>query len=503
MATPVARAAYGIAAVAAQDPQRTAIVSGATRMTYADLDARVNRMARLLSAVGVAPGDRVAVLLRNRPEVFIAWNAVARLGAVSVPVGYRLTPPEVHYIVADSGAVAFVHESGFDVTALDGAAALRGVVDVDDAPLDDGPSSPPTEDYLGAAVVPMMYTSGTTGRPKGILRAAPGPSREARPNPLGLFWGFTADDVHLLCGPAYHSAPGIYSQLHLNAGARLVIMPPFDAEECLSLIESERVTTSHMVPANFVRILEADWRRHDLSSVRKILHAAAPCPVPLKRQIMDVFGADTIWEYYGASEGMGTVISPQEWLRKPGSVGRAFPGLSVRILDEDGAETPTGEIGHIYVSTVPGYRFGYHNAPDKTENAWRGDFFTVGDLGWMDEDGYLYIADRRTDLIISGGVNIYPAEVEQALLALPEVVDAAVFGVPDERMGQRVHAVVELRDGVQRRTDEMVSRLRGSLADFKLPRSVECVDRLPREPNGKVLKRRLREDYLARVTASG
>jgi long-chain acyl-CoA synthetase len=308
--------------------------------------------------------------------------------------------------------------------------------------------------------------------------------------------------VHLLCGPAYHTAPGMYAQMHLALGARIVIMEPFDAEHCLSLIETERVTTSHMVPANFVRILEADWRRYDLSSLRKVLHAAAPCPVPLKQQVMEVFGPGVVWEYYGMSEGMGTVISPEEWLRKPGSVGRAFPGLDVKILDEHGTELPTGEIGLIYVSAIPGYRFGYHNASDKTGEAWLGDYFTVGDLGRLDGDGYLFIADRRTDLIISGGVNIYPAEVEQALSALPDVVDAAVFGVPDERMGQRVHAVVELRDGAQHSVDDLLADLRESLAGFKVPRSVEFVDRLPREPNGKVLKRRLRDDYLTRATVS-
>jgi long-chain acyl-CoA synthetase len=494
--------AHGIAAIAAEQPTRPAIVMGPTRMTYGDLDARINRLARRLAGLGVGPGDRVAVMLRNRPEVFVAWNAVARLGAVAVPVGYRLAETEVRYLVDDSGAVAFVHEADFPASPVDGVAALRGVVDVDEVSLDDGPAGPPTDDYLGAAVVPMTYTSGTTGRPKGIERAAPAPARTATPNPVAQFWGFTADDVHLLCGPAYHTAPGMYAQMHLSLGARIVIMEPFDAEHCLSLIETELVTTSHMVPANFVRILEAEWRRHDLSSMRKILHAAAPCPVPLKQQVMDVFRPGVIWEYYGMSEGMGTVISPEEWLRKPGSVGRAFPGLDVTILDDDGTELPTGEIGLIYVSAIPGYRFGYHNAPEKTGEAWRGDYFTVGDLGRLDEDGYLFIADRRIDLIISGGVNVYPAEVEQALAALPDVVDAAVFGVPDERMGQRVHAVVELRDGAQRSVDDLLTELGESLARFKVPRSVELVDRLPREPNGKVLKRRLRDDYLSRTTVS-
>ena len=231
----------------------------------------------------------------------------------------------------------------------------------------------------------------------------------------------------------------------------MVVMARWDAAECLRLIETERVTTAQMVPANFIRILEADWKSYDRSSVRKVLHAAAPCPVPVKRRIIEVFPPDTVWEYYGASEGMASVISPAEWLAKPGSVGRPFPGLTVRIVDEDGAELPPGEVGSIYVSAFAGQRFQYHNAPDKTESAWHGDYFTVGDMGWLDEDGYLFLADRRTDLIISGGVNIYPAEVEAALIEDDEVVDAAVIGLPDERMGQKVHAVVELRPGAAAR----------------------------------------------------
>jgi long-chain acyl-CoA synthetase len=437
-------------------------------------------------------------MLRNRPEVFVAWNAVARLGATAVPVGYRCTPAEVAYLAADSGAVVFVHGANVDASVVDDVDTVRSALDVETIRWDEGPSDPPTEDYLGAPVVPMAYTSGTTGRPKGIARAAPEKKREPTPNPIAGFWGFTADDVHLLCGPAYHTAPGVYAQLHLMLGARVVVMEPFDAGECLELIERERVTTSHMVPANFVRLLDTDWTRHDRSSVRKILHAAAPCPVALKRRMMEVFPPGSVWEYYGASEGMGTVISPEEWLDRPGSVGRAFPGLSLKVVDDAGHDLPAGEVGVIHVSSIPGYKFGYHNAPEKTAEAWHGDYFTVGDLGWLDDDGYLYIADRRTDLIISGGVNIYPAEVEQALAEHPDVVDAAVFGVPDERMGQRVHAVVELRGGATASESDLVESLRGSLAEFKLPRSIEFVAVLPREPNGKIRKARLREDYLGR-----
>ena len=487
----------GIAAIAATEPDRLAIVDGGTRLSYGEFDRRLNRFAHLLADRGVGHGDRVAVLLRNRPEVFIAWNAIGRLGAIPVPVSYRFTEPEIRYIVGDSNSVVFVHGAETSAAVVAGLDDVRSTIDVDAISLDEGPATPPTEDFLGSMVVPMAYTSGTTGRPKGIIRSLPAPAREATPNPIAAYWGFGPDDVHLMCGPAYHTAPGVYSQMHLSLGAAVVVMQPFDAEQCLELIETERVTTSHMVPANFVRILDAQWQRRDLSSVRKILHAAAPCPPAVKRRIFEVFPPNTVWEYYGMSEGLATVISPQEWLAKPGSVGRAFLGLDVKVVGDDGQSLPPGEVGTIRVSAIPGYEFGYHNAPEKTAEAWdAAGYFTVGDLGWLDDDGYLFIADRRTDLVISGGVNIYPAEVEQAIAEHPDVADVAVFGVPDERMGQVVHAVVELRPGRQRSADELVASLRGALADFKLPRSVEFVDILPREPNGKVRKMELREAYL-------
>jgi long-chain acyl-CoA synthetase len=346
----------------------------------------------------------------------------------------------------------------------------------------------------------MNYTSGTTGRPKGIGRTAPPPAREYPPNPLAAFWGFTGTDVHLLCGPAYHTAPGAYAQMSLGEGGSVVVMPRFTAESCLELIERERVTTSHMVPANFIRILEAPWQDYDLTSVKKILHAAAPCPPAVKRRIMEVFPPGTVWEYYGASEGMCTVISPEEWLRKPGSVGRAFPGLEITIRDDDGNALPRGEVGSVYASIMAGMpKFAYHNAPEKTAEAWRGDEFTVRDLGSLDEEGYLFLADRRVDLILRGGVNIYPAEVEHALATNPDVVDSAVFGLPDEQLGQRVHAIIELRPGVDPDPGAVLERLDGQLAPYKFPATIEFIDELPREPNGKVLKRQLRD---ARLDAS-
>jgi len=501
-----ADAPRGLAGVARADPDRVALVFGDRRMTFGELDRAANAMAHAIAPHATRPGDRVAVMMGNSTDGFAVWHGATRLGALVVPISTRLTDSEVAYIVEDCGAAVLVHD-GSDVAER--AAGNAGVASLDvQSPelalsLSSGRAEAPTGEFLGTPVVAMTYTSGTTGRPKGIARPAPAPARETPPSPFATFWGFGPDDVHLMCGPMYHTAPSAYALMSLGEGGTVVVMARWDSAECLRLIESERVTTAQMVPANFIRILEADWKSYDRSSVRKVLHAAAPCPVPVKRRIIEVFPPDTVWEYYGASEGMASVISPEQWLAKPGSVGRPFPGLTVRIVDEAGADLPAGEVGSIYISAFAGQRFRYHNAPDKTESAWHGDYFTVGDMGWLDEDGYLFLADRRTDLIISGGVNVYPAEVEAALIDDDDVVDAAVIGLPDERMGQKVHAVVELRPDAARDADALTARLAGRLADFKLPRTIEFVDELPREPNGKVLKTKLREERMQPAPAGG
>ena len=315
---------------------------------------------------------------------------------------------------------------------------------------------------------------------------------------FAALWGFGPDDVHLVVGPLYHTAPGGYGAMHLHAGATVVVLERFDAADALATIARRRVTSSHMVPVNFVRILalpEEERRRHDLSSLRKVLHAAAPCPEDVKRRMLEILPPGSLWEYYGATEGPGTIISPEEWLRKPGSVGRAFPGVEIEILDEEGKQLPAGEVGLIYVSTIPGRGFRYHKAPEKTAAAYRGSSFTVGDMGYLDEDGYLFICDRKADMVISGGVNIYPREIEEVLYRHPEVIDAAVFGVPDPQWGESLRAVVELRPGARANEADLGEFCRAALADYKCPRSFELVAELPRDPNGKVLKRKLRDAH--------
>ena len=502
--------AYGLAANAAERPEHPALVCGVQRLTYGGLDALANRTANALAARGLAAGGRVALLLPNGVEFFAVTNAAAKLGALAVPINYRWRRDELGYVLADSGATVLVVDAAFlaevePALATAGWPGREGVLVIGDAPawpsfataIAAAAPSPPAGALAQSGYNLVIYTSGTTGRPKGVVHPHIDPriGFEAQ-RALVEMWGFRPDDVHLMVGPAYHTMPGAYVAQHLFVGATSVLMEKFDAEECLRLIAAERVTTSAMVPAHFIRILElpeAVRRRYDLSSIRKIMHAAAPCPPDVKRRIMQVFPPDSVWEFYGATEGPGTIISPDEWLRKPGSVGRPWPGVTVKIFADDDRECAPGEVGTIYLSSRSGARFRYHNAEEKTASAFRGDYFTVGDMGYVDADGYLYISDRKHDMIISGGVNIYPLEVEHVLITHPDVVDVAVVGIPDARWGEALVAVVERRKGAALTGPALQAWSRERMADYKVPRRVELVDELPRDPNGKVLKRFLRE----------
>jgi long-chain acyl-CoA synthetase len=479
----------GVAGTAAVDPDRIALVEGSRRLTFGELDALANGLAHRLADRGIGPGDPVGILLHNRVEWFMISHAIARLGAMFVPISPRLTRSEAEYIVGDSGMKA-CFATGPVTFGIDGV----DVLDVDAPDFETPRADPPRRDFLHTPPAMLGYTSGTTGRPKAVDRPPPVPAPSATSSAVAAFWGYGPDTVQLICGPLYHTAPSAYAEYSLWEGGRVVVQDRFTGEGCLALIEEHAVSRTQMVPAHFVRILEADWRRYDTSSIRLLIHAAAMCPVHLKWRILEVFPRGTVWELYGATEAMGTVISPGEWILKPGSVGRPFPGLSVRVVNDAGEPAAPGEVGTIYVSQFPGARFSYRGDEEKTASAYKDGFVTVGDLGHLDEQGYLFIADRRTDLILSGGVNIYPAEVENALAADPDVLDSAVIGLPDERMGHIVHAVIELRAGAAPDAAAILERLSGHLADFKRPRTIEFVDRLPREPNGKVLKRKLQEE---------
>ena len=456
---------------------KPALILGDRVETFAELDDRSDRLAVVLEKQGARVGVPVAAVLPNGIEFFEASMAAAKLDAPFLPVNWHLKRDEVAYIVRDAGASV--------VVADDYEAAIAAA---EGAPARDRAAGPPL----------VFYTSGTTAKPKGIVLE--GFSRERMRTGMDgqiALWGWTADDVHLLCGPAYHAGPCGWTHTALYIGATTVIMPAWDAREWLRLVDRHRVTRAFMVPAHFIRLLEIpeDERAgYDLSSLRLIVHGAAPCPVPVKRRMIEwlgPFGCE-IHELYGASEGGATKIGPDEWLEKPGSVGKPWPGVEVRVLDDEGQRVPAGEPGLIYITPMSG-RFQYRNDPDKTADAWRDDAFTVGDIGYLDDDGYLFITDRKSDMVLWGGVNIAPREVEEVLYAHPGVVDCAVFGVPDERSGERLKAMVEARGGVT--VEALAAFVQERLADYKVPKDWELVDELPRDSAGKVRKRLLRDAH--------
>ncbi|HZN15262.1 MAG TPA: AMP-binding protein [Acidimicrobiales bacterium] len=434
-------------------------------MSAASLAPRVDQMARALVARGVGPGDRVAAILTNGEPFFVAALATARIEATFLPINWHLKAAEIEWITTDSAA--------------------KVVIDADSyGPLLD---SAPTDADLPAgfpAPALMFYTSGTTGRPKGVLHASPDAARlQMVQEMLAQMWGFTADDVYILCGPSYHGGPGGYAFNHLFIGANVVVQPTWDARDWLRLVDEHRVTTTFMTPSHFIRILEVPEEErggYDLTSLRLIVHGAAPCPVEVKRRFIEAVPSAEVYELYGASEGGATRISSKEWLERPGSVGLPWPGTEVKIGDD----------GRIWIRPPGGVGFKYHNDPEKTAGAWDGEFFTVGDVGHLDDDGYLYITDRISDMVIRDGVNIYPREIEDVLHTHPAVVDCAVFGVPDDRHGEILKAVVDTREPVE--ADVLAAHVLDRLAKFKCPERWEFVDALPRDPSGKVQKRVLR-----------
>jgi long-chain acyl-CoA synthetase len=349
----------------------------------------------------------------------------------------------------------------------------------------------------------MTYTSGTTGRPKGVRRpladAPPEGIADAMASFLGLFGITGRDGVHLVVAPLYHTAVSSFAMNHLHLGHTLVLMRRWTPEETLAKIERHRVTSTHMVPTQLRRLLalpEEVKRRHDLSSLRHVVHSAAPCPVEVKRRMLDWWGP-VIYEYYAASEGGGTLATPEDWLARPGTVGKAWPISRLRVLGDDGRACAPRETGTVWMSMGP-HRFAYHKDREKTEASWQDDFFTVGDAGYLDEDGYLFLVDRKSDLIISGGVNIYPAEIEAVLTGHPAVGDVAVFGVPDDDWGERGSVVIEPAAGVTGGPElagELAEFCRARLAGFKVPRRFDFTPELPRDPSGKLYKRRLRDPY--------
>jgi long-chain acyl-CoA synthetase len=500
--------------LAAEDPEHLALVDASGREVAAgELLASSNQLVHGLRAMGLQPGDAIAMVLPNSVEVFELYLAVLQAGWYLVPINSHLVGPEIAYIVQDCEAKVFVaHERFADECAAaadeiafpkEGRFAvgeITGFRSYDE--LKNGqPSSRPDARTTGAV---MNYTSGTTGRPKGVRRTLPGVPPDDIAISFGgmlLLFGLQPgdDNVHICGSPLYHTAVLVFAGGALHLGYTVVVMDKWTPEGMLELIERYRVTNSHMVPTQFHRLLALPddvKARYDVSSLRHMVHAAAPCPPEIKRRMIEWWGP-VIDEYYAASEGGGTLVTSEQWLEHPGTVGQPWPTSEIVVLDDDGNELGRNEIGTVYMHMATG-DFEYFKDKDKTQRSRVGKFFTVGDVGYLDDDGWLFLRDRKTDMIISGGANIYPAEIESVLLTHPNVGDAAVFGIPHEDWGEEIKAVVEPAPGVgadDELRDDILAFCAGKLARFKMPKSIDFIDEMPRDPNGKLYKRKLRDPY--------
>jgi len=504
-----------IADQARETPDKPAIIMAETgaQITFKQLDDRSNQLAQHLHAHGLRRGDHIAILMENNLRYMEVVWAAFRSGLYLTAVNRYLPPDDAAYIVNDCMAKAIV--SSFDRREIAGPLGalipncpirlmVDGTIDgwagCEDA-VASQPAAPLAKQWMGDA---MLYSSGTTGRPKGILRPLQDATVDQGFNARQLLnrYGFSATTAYLSPAPIYHAAPLSYVTAVLAQGGTVVMMTHFDAENALKFIEQYKVTHSQWVPTMFIRILklpEDTRRKYDLSSHKVAIHAAAPCPVDVKRQMIEWWGP-VIYEYYAGSEGTGaTTIDPDDWLAHPGSVGRAALGV-LHICDDEGTELPVGEAGLIYFEREA-MTFAYHNDPAKTRAAQHpehGNWMSLGDVGYVDAEGYLYLTDRKAFMIISGGVNIYPQAIEDALVLHPKVGDVAVFGVPNEEMGEEVKAVIEPAPGVAP-TDELAAELlafaREHLAHYMAPRSVDFIDEMPRLPTGKLYKRILKDRY--------
>jgi long-chain acyl-CoA synthetase len=491
-------------------PAVTDVVSGA-RLTFGELTGRAHRLVRALREVGLEPGDVVVLVLPNGVDAVIWQLATQESGLRYIALNPALSPGEIGEIVGHADArMVVVHAADADhlgnfhsSVSVGHKVSVGGPVEgfvTQESLVAGHAATPPPDRQLGGLIT---YSSGTTGRPKAVLRRLPNldPWEYAdRLKSFGQAFQFRPfGGAHLVSAGMHHGGCQGFYQGALNVGQELVIMGKFDPAQALDLIAAHGVATAYMVPTQFVRFLrlpEPVRRRFDPSSLETVVHSAAPCPREIKRQMLAWWGP-VIWETYGGIEGAATIAKPHRWLEKPGTVGRAIRGVRLQVLDDDGTEVPTGEVGNIYLETK-GSGFEYKGDPELTRSVHHGQAFTLGDMGYLDEDGYLFICDRAKDLIISGGVNIFPAEVEGVLAAHPMVGDVAVIGVPDAEWGEQVKAVVEVTAGATSSpelADALVAWCRERLAGYKCPRSVEFRAALPRTDGGKLSKRALRDEY--------
>jgi len=491
-------------------PDKPAIVMAASgeTVTYAELDRRSNQVAQLLRAHGIGIGDTVALCLENHPWFFCLTWGFQRAGVHYVGISSRLTAPEIAYILEDSGAKLLFSSSYLAPTMYEVAKLapqvpqLRFGVDAE-AALAEMPATPIADERAG---VDMLYSSGTTGRPKGVKIPLPVEPAIDATNVLVMLamaaYGINENGIYLSPAPLYHAAPLRWSMTVHKIGGTVVVMERFDPEGALAAIEKYKITDGQFVPTHFVRMLKLppDIRaKYDVSTLKCAIHAAAPCPVPVKQAMIEWWGP-VLFEYYAGTEGNGsTFITSQEWLKKPGSVGKALSGI-LHICNEDGDEVPAGTEGQVFFEPTEGMMpFEYHNDPAKTADAKnKHGWSSLGDVGYVDDDGYLFLTDRKSFMIISGGVNIYPQEIENLLITHPKVADAAVIGAPDPDMGERVVAVVQPMDMSEESpelAEELMAYLAPQLSRVKMPRQIDFREQLPRELTGKLYKRLLRDEY--------
>ena len=494
-----------LAGWSAADPSRPALVEDGRITSYAALNSEVNQLASGLRCLGLSSGEPAVWCGPNSGRVVAFMHACRKLGLVAVPLSYRLTPEEMLHVIDDSGAtlVAVAAEQAASVAAVvDRVPRVRETVVLHGArpgmrsweevlSLGSDEELPPPTGY-GAA---MMYTSGTTGRPKGAVRSR---SDRALLAAMMAELRFGDSEVHLTTGPLYHAGPNAFVLLTHITGGTVVVQPAFDPLEWLALVERHRVTSTFATPTHLKRIVALPQDvlgSADLSSLRTLVVSAAPVPFALKQEVVAKLGDGFLYEAYGSTElGLAAILRPEDQLARPGSCGRAYGGIELKVVGDSGEELPPGQPGELFVRTalaVDGYRGGEEMA--SLEGGWR----SVGDVAYLDEDGYLYICDRKVDLVITGGMNVYPAEVEAVLHGHPAVADAAVFGVPDDEWGERVHAVVELRPGHSLDSEDLDTFVAHRLAGYKRPRSWAQVQSLPRSETGKLLKRLLRDEHWA------
>jgi long-chain acyl-CoA synthetase len=492
-------------------PNALAVDDGARTRTFAELLDRSHRFATFLrDEIGLAPGGHVSLLMGNRVEVVECLLGAVLAGQWITPINWHLAEEEIGYVVADSGTrIVLTDERHAEMARRVTADRPEASVVVAGAELDgllDSVRLGPL-DLEAPAGGNMIYTSGTTGRPKGVKRAVPPTvgATLAQYGKLGSAIGLDGAGPHLITGPMYHAAPLMFAIYDNANGAPILIMPRWDEREALDLMARREVAHVHLVPTMFVRLLRLPEEERAAFSAPKLslaLHGAAPISVPVKQRMIEWWGPILV-EYWGGTEGgVNTLIGSEEWLEHPGTVGRALPSFEVFAVDEKGARLGPGEIGDLYCrSRVSQRPFEYHGDPEKTDRAYlEPGVFTIGDVGFVDEEGYVHLADRRSNMIISGGVNIYPAEIEQVLQEHPAIADVGVFGIPDEEWGESVKAAVELRDGAVASPElesAILAYARAHLAGYKVPRSIDFERELPRHPSGKLYIRRLRDRYWA------